>query len=188
MKKVLRILSIALSCTLFLFVAAGCGDGGYSKFAQSYDTVRSASQIVKTISVNGGGSLITSVEEVYTKSGEGYELVKTSTQRNPIGSETEFTVIESEKQNVSADSLSFGKLPDYSEFFSKSFDYDGEKTIFRATIGRSSLHAISINNKDDVDGLAVFYAVADGGKFTEMQIMYISKNGNDISITFEYIY
>lgn len=187
MKKVLRILLIALSCTLFLFVAAGCGDGGYSKFAQSYDTVRAASQIVKTISVNGGGSLITSVEEVYTKSGDEYELVKTSTQRNPIGSETEFTVIESEKQNLSADALSFGKLPDYSEFFSKSFDYDGEKTIFRATIASSSLAAIGIEN-GEIIGLATFYAVADDDKFTEMKIAYVSQNQNEVVISFEYIY
>ena len=185
--KFIRVFTLAVCCVMFVLAAAGCGNSAeYKAMAAAFEKVSSATKIVKTIEVANNGALLRSVKEEYTKNQSGYELIVTTSVRNPIGSEENFTTSVSEASQIASDKADFGKFPSESIFSDTLYKTADGETLLIATIPSSKLKEAGIDDSSKISGNVTFVSSIKNGSFSQLKLRYVSENQNQVVITYDY--
>lgn len=185
MKKIFLVaLVIALSSVLLLF--AGCRQSEYETIKGAFERIEDAVSAEKLVEVTNSGTLLSSEEESYSKSDAGFQVTTTIVTLNPIGNSDEMydrTVIGPE----GCSGISVGEFP--SELMLEDVVYSGERKDLSLNAVLSSEYLVSLGfEAEDCQGGAKFTASLSEGDFAEMQISYISSNGNNVLILFVFEY
>lgn len=194
-KKFLLLLAAVLLGVSFVFVSVGCADvhvenidKNFLQVSQSYQKVSSSKKIVKSVQVCRDDLVLNSVVESYVSVEEGYSLTIKTVTLNPIGEGSGmYEETTSDPRPVSRDEISFGSLLEYTCYSELDYSEADQSLIMNAKIKKEFFGRLNITDDKIQGDIAVRISVEDG-KFVSMSYEYLSSNGNDVAISFQYGY
>ena len=185
MKKRYIVTAVMVAATATLIFAA-CQQSEYGTINRAFGYIKDAARAEKLTEVTSDGILLSSVQEVYTEYGTGYQLTTTTVTLNSIGDPDGMydRTVDGPEECLS---ISAGKFP--AESMLKNVVYNGEGGELSMTAELSSDFLVSLGFKaEDCIGDATIAASLSEGYFESLEITYLSSNGNEVSISlvFEY--
>ena len=194
-KKFLLLLAAVLLGVSFVFVSVGYADvhvenkdKNFLQVSQSYQKVSSSKKIVKSVQVCRDDLVLNSVVESYVSVEEGYSLTIKTVTLNPIGEGSGmYEETTSDPRSVSRDEISFGSLLEYTCYSELDYSEADQSLIMNAKIKKEFFGRLNITDDKIQGDIAVRISVEDG-KFVSMSYEYLSSNGNDVAISFQYGY
>ena len=165
---------------------AACQKPDYELISDAFGNINDAISAEKLIEVTNGGTLLASVEEEYEAGDSGYLVTTTTVTLNQIGQGDGMYSTEVEGP-VSCSSISAGSFP--AESMLSDAVYEGEEQSLSLSANLSAEYLVSLGmDAGDYTGEVDLTASLSSGKFAEMEITYVSSNGNDVSIKFVFEY
>lgn len=189
-KKLTVFLTGAVLCAALLFAATACSiTSDHSGLRSAYNNVDEALKIVKTVQVLQGDILLSSHEETYEQTEEGYLYTEKERRLNEIGQgdgNSAYTDTETAPVTVSAENVSFGEFPANTAFKNAVFT-EAEEGSFTMEATLADLSVLDLS-ADMVSGDVSASIEVSGEKFVSMEFSYTSSNSNAVTIAWAYTY
>lgn len=186
MRKSLITATICAVAAMSMAFAACAEASDYQSMKRGFGNINEASGMEKIIEVKNGDFLISSVVEIYKSSQNGYLVTTTTKTLNPIG-EGEGMYTETVEGPVAKWYLVTGSFPAESELKNAEFIGEGENLELEAVLSSDYLAKLGLSS-EDCSGEVTFASTLADGNLTDMELEYLSSNGNNVTISFIFDY